>query len=63
MEGKVCVDCKQWKVVGEFSIDNHREDGYQSQCRVCQSIEKHSPLHKEDCETCIYKIIALSQGQ
>jgi hypothetical protein len=43
---KVCITCKQTKLVSDFNKNSQRADGYQHQCRACLKEYKDS-LHYE----------------
>lgn len=35
---KRCTACKQWKLVGEFGVDQHRGDGRAATCLACRKV-------------------------
>lgn len=46
---RFCSDCKQYKLVGEFSINRGRKDGLQRICRACAS-ERGAAWRKDNAE-------------
>ena len=35
--GRICTNCKEDKVIGEFNKNKSRKDGYNNICRVCSN--------------------------
>lgn len=35
-EGRVCIECKEWKSYSEFHKNRASPDGYQNRCKVCR---------------------------
>ena len=37
---KICYKCKQRKPVAEFSRDQYKSDGYRTQCKRCEKLQR-----------------------
>lgn len=44
-EGKTCSKCKVWKIFGDFYKDRRKNNGYRSDCKVCN--EKKSVEYRK----------------
>jgi 5-methylcytosine-specific restriction endonuclease McrA len=41
-QGKVCSQCKEWKVYEKFGIKNSEKDGHRASCKECQKRYKQA---------------------